>query len=127
MHAVDLFKRTRAFKGWPAEQVNAFAMQLDGIIARHLRLGFSVIVRDDDYRAIYAGGPKPRRSRLDSKYGVCFRPALPLCHPLSPRNCGANRSGDALWKNPTTGMAPAARAPIEVKSQLARLSKGYRE
>jgi hypothetical protein len=76
VHAVDLFKRTRAFKGWSAEQVNAFAMQLDGVIARHLQLGFSVIVRDDDYRAIYAEGPKPRRSRLDSKYGVCFRACL---------------------------------------------------
>jgi hypothetical protein len=76
VHAVDLFKRTRAFKGWPAEQVNAFAKQLDGVIARHLQLGFSVIVRDDDYRAIYAEGPKPRRSRLDSKYGVCFRACL---------------------------------------------------
>ena len=76
VHAVDLFKRTRAFKGWSAEQANAFAMQLDGVIARHLQLGFSVIVRDDDYRAIYAGGPKPRRSRLDSKYGVCFRACL---------------------------------------------------
>lgn len=76
VHAVDLFKRTRAFKGWSAQQANAFAMQLDGVIARHLQLGFSVIVRDDDYRAIYAGGPKPRRSRLDSKYGVCFRACL---------------------------------------------------
>jgi hypothetical protein len=76
VHAVDLFKRTRAFKGWPAEQVNAFAVQLDGVIARHLQLGFSVIVRDDDYRAIYAEEPKPRRSRLDSKYGVCFRACL---------------------------------------------------
>jgi hypothetical protein len=76
VHAVDLFKRTRAFKGWPAEQVNAFAVQLDGVIARHLQLGFSVIVRDNDYRTIYAEGPKPRRSRLDSKYGVCFRACL---------------------------------------------------
>ena len=51
-------------------------MQLDGVIARHLQLGFSVIVRDNDYRTIYAEGPKPRRSRLDSKYGVCFRACL---------------------------------------------------
>ena len=76
VHAVDLFKRTRTFKGWPAEKVNAFAVQLDGVIARHLQLGFSVIVRDNDYRTIYAEGPKPRRSRLDSKYGVCFRACL---------------------------------------------------
>jgi len=98
VHAVDLFKRTRAFKGWPAEKVNAFAVQLDGVIARHLQLGFSVIVRDNDYRTIYAEGPKPRRSRLDSKMACAFGPALPLCHPLSPRNCGSRVKGKAHAK-----------------------------
>jgi Protein of unknown function (DUF3800) len=76
VHAVDLFKRTKQFRKWPTERVNAFAAQLDGVIARHMELGFSVIVRDDDYRKIYVEGPKPRRSRLDSKYGVCFRACL---------------------------------------------------
>jgi hypothetical protein len=76
MHAVDLFKRTKQFKDWPAERVNAFAVQVDGVIARHMQVGFSVIIRDDDYRKIYVEGPRPRRSRLDSKYGVCFRACL---------------------------------------------------
>jgi len=76
VHAVDLFKRTKQFKEWPAARVNTFAMQLDGVIARNLQLGFSVIIRDDDYRTIYADGSRPRRSRLDSKYGVCFRACL---------------------------------------------------
>ena len=76
MHAVDLFKRTKQFKEWPAERVNAFATELDGVIARHMQLGFSVIIRDDDYRKIYVDGERPRRSRLDSKYGVCFRACL---------------------------------------------------
>jgi hypothetical protein len=76
VHTVDLFKRTKQFKEWPAARVNTFAMQLDGVIARNLQLGFSVIIRDDDYRTIYADGSRPRRSRLDSKYGVCFRACL---------------------------------------------------
>src|SRR6266849_4013571 len=76
VHAVDLFKRTRQFKEWPAERVNGFAVQLDGVIGRHMQLGFSVIIRDDDYRKIYAEGPRPPRARLDSKYGVCFRACL---------------------------------------------------
>jgi hypothetical protein len=79
VHAVDLFKRTRQFKEWPAERVNTFAVQLDGLIARHMELGFSVVVRDDDYRKIYVEGARPRRSRLDSKYGVCFRACLAFC------------------------------------------------
>jgi Protein of unknown function (DUF3800) len=76
VHAVELFKRTKQFKGWSTERVNAFAMQVDGVIARHIQLGFSVIIRDDDYRKIYVEGPRSRRSRLDSKYGVCFRACL---------------------------------------------------
>ena len=76
VHAVDLFKRTKQFRKWPAARVNAFAVQLDGLIARHLELGFSIVVRDDDYRKIYVEGARPRRSRLDSKYGVCFRACL---------------------------------------------------
>jgi hypothetical protein len=41
--------------------VNALALSLDGVIARYLQLGFSVIVRDDDYKNIYGAGPHPRR------------------------------------------------------------------
>ena len=76
VHAVDLFKRTKQFREWRADQVNTFAAQLDGVIARHLELGFSIVIRDDDYREIYIEGAGPRRSRLDSKYGVCFRACL---------------------------------------------------
>jgi hypothetical protein len=76
IHAVDLFKRTKQFKGWKAVDVNALAVSLDGVIAKHLQLGFSIIVRDDDYRSIYAAGPHPRRPPKDSKYGVLFRACL---------------------------------------------------
>jgi hypothetical protein len=76
IHAVDLFKRTKQFKGWKAEDVNALAVSLDGVIAAHLQVGFSVIVRDDDYKNIYGAGPHPRRLAKDTKYGVCFRACL---------------------------------------------------
>jgi hypothetical protein len=61
IHAVDLFRRTKQFRGWKPEDVNALALSLDGVIARYLQLGFSVIVRDDDYKNIYSAGPHPRR------------------------------------------------------------------
>jgi hypothetical protein len=61
IHAVDLFRRTKQFRGWKPEDVNALALSLDGVIARYLQLGFSVIVRDDDYKNIYGAGPHPRR------------------------------------------------------------------
>jgi hypothetical protein len=76
IHAVELFKRTKQFKGWKAEDVNALAVSLDEVIATHLQVGFSVVVRDDDYKNIYGAGPHPRRLAKDSKYGICFRACL---------------------------------------------------
>jgi hypothetical protein len=76
IHAVDLFKRAKQFRDWKPEDVNALALSLDGVIARHLQLGFSIVVRDDDYRNIYGAGPHPKRPVKDTKYGVCFRACL---------------------------------------------------
>lgn len=76
VHAVDLFKRTRQFKGWKAADVNSLAIALDRVIAQHLPVGFAVIVRDDDYRNIYGAGPQPKRARKDTKSAVCFRACL---------------------------------------------------
>jgi len=80
IHAVELFKRTKQFKGWKAEDANALAVSLDHVIARHLQLGFSVVIRDDDYKSIYKTGPKPRHFPKHSKYGLCFRACL-ICGP----------------------------------------------
>jgi hypothetical protein len=76
IHTVDLLQSTRQFKGWKSDEVNALVISLDNVIARHLQLGFSVIIRDDDYRNIYGAGPHPRRPQKDTKYGVLFRACL---------------------------------------------------
>jgi hypothetical protein len=76
IHAVDLFKRTKQFKGWKAEDVNALATALNAVIDAHLQVGFSIIVRDDDYNSVYKVGPGPRRLPKDTKYGVLFRACL---------------------------------------------------
>lgn len=80
IHAVELFKRTKQFKGWKAEDVNALAVSLDRVIATHLQVGWAVVVRDDDFKSIYRAGPHPRRLPKDTKYGVCFRAVL-TCVP----------------------------------------------
>src|SRR5271169_4375019 len=76
IHGVELSKRTGQFKGWKAQDANALMVSLDNVIATQLELGFSVIVRDDDYKSIYGAGPHPRRIPKDTKYGVCFRACL---------------------------------------------------
>lgn len=76
VHAVDLFKRTKQFKGWKAADANSLAIALDRVIAKHLPVGFAVVVRDDDYKNIYGAGWQPKRARKDTKYAVCFRACL---------------------------------------------------
>jgi hypothetical protein len=39
IHAVELFKRTKQFKGWKTEDVNALAVSLDYVITTHLQFG----------------------------------------------------------------------------------------
>src|SRR5258708_6875504 len=75
IHAVDLFRRTKQFRGWKSEDVDALALALDGVIARYLQLGF-VVIRDDNYKNTYGAGPHPKRPVKDTKYGVCFRACL---------------------------------------------------
>jgi hypothetical protein len=62
IHGVELSKRTRQFKCWKADAVNALMLSLDSVIATHLQLGFSVIVRDDDYKNVYGVGPPAPRT-----------------------------------------------------------------
>jgi Protein of unknown function (DUF3800) len=76
VHAVDLFKRTKQFKGWSADAVKRFAISLDSTIAKHLQLGFSVVIRADDYRSVYKTADRPKKIPLDTKYGCCFRACL---------------------------------------------------
>ena len=70
IHAVELFKRTKQFRGWKSEDVDALALSLDGVIARYLQLGFSVI-RDDDYKT-----PTARAAPEAPGEGFCFRGCL---------------------------------------------------
>jgi hypothetical protein len=80
IHAVELFKQTKQFRGWKAADVNALAASIDGIIASHLQLGFAAVIRTNDYKAIYAADPRPRR--LDSKYGLRSYPVRAGRAPL---------------------------------------------
>lgn len=68
--------------------MNALALSLDGVIARYLQLGFSVIVGDDDHKNIYGAAPHPKRLVKDTKYGVCFRASL----AFEPSLIGSNSS-----------------------------------
>jgi hypothetical protein len=101
IHAVDLFRRTKQFRGWKPEDVNALVLSLDGVIARYLQLGFSVIVRDDDYQNIYGAGPHPKRPRQQGLYELLFHLANLHVEPTEVRPLRREReAAEAMKANP---------------------------
>src|SRR5262249_1516457 len=120
VHAVDLFKRKKQFKEWPAERVNALAVQLDGVIARHLQLGFSVIIRDNDYRK-FTSRDHGRAERGSIANMACvFGPALLLPPPTLRRNCSSSarrrsrrkRRSISFWRTAIATSATPAGSSI---------------
>lgn len=75
-HAKDFHAGNGDFDGW---KVNARIRFLDafGTIGNEtLVAACNVVLKMGDYRAFYANGDKPRKMRLDTAYGLCFRSAL---------------------------------------------------
>jgi hypothetical protein len=76
LHSHHLLHRNGEFKGWSVVKAIKFAEAAEDICQRHTMFGFAVVMKIDDFRANYAEGTKPRKSQLDTKYGVCFRACL---------------------------------------------------
>jgi hypothetical protein len=76
LHAVDLFNRTKKFRGWAFEQIAELVTTANDITERNILFGVVSVLTNDDFVMAYRRGSKPRKISLDSKYGVCFRYAL---------------------------------------------------
>lgn len=64
------------FKGWDIERKQAFMGKASALAPKNLEFGFSVTMRDVDYKRLYLAGGRPKGGRLDSRYGLCFRHCL---------------------------------------------------
>jgi hypothetical protein len=60
-HGKDLEKGKKQFKNWPRKKRNALILEADRIVATHLELGVTAIIRANDYDAIYKSAPNPSR------------------------------------------------------------------
>jgi hypothetical protein len=73
------FKKSRGdFKGWTDQQRLALLRELLPIVenANAFTEGVTVTLDNADYEANYRGGETPRKLRIESKYGLCFRNCL---------------------------------------------------
>src|SRR5271166_3425584 len=68
----ELVQGTKQFKNWPIIKRKAFQDDANRIIHKHLELGVTTVIRQDDYDSIYKSAPNPRKLRKDSKFGVLF-------------------------------------------------------
>jgi len=75
-HTKKFKRRTGDFRGWNPFQQLALVMDLGALTERAFTEAVVFTLDNADYEATYKGGDKPRRLRIESKYGLCFRNCL---------------------------------------------------
>ena len=75
-HTKKLKKRDGDFRGWSDRQIFAMMNDLAMITSTAFTEGVSFTLDNADYETEYRSGSGPRKLRLDSKYGLCFRQCL---------------------------------------------------
>jgi hypothetical protein len=88
-HTKKFKKKDGDFRGWTTDQCFALMNDLAPMTAAAFTEGVTVALDNAAYEAEYRLGDKPKRLRLDSKYGLCFRNCL-LFFALEA--CRLNRS-----------------------------------
>ncbi len=75
-HTKKFKRREGDFRGWSNEQCSALMAELAQITSHAFTEGVTMTLDNASYEADYKAGEKPRKLRLDSKYGLCFRQCL---------------------------------------------------
>lgn len=75
-HTKKFKRRTGDFKGWNPHKQVALMLDLAKLTEGAFAESVTFVLDNADYEATYKKGNKPRRLRLESKYGLCFRNCL---------------------------------------------------
>jgi hypothetical protein len=81
-HAFEIFhtkkfkKRDGDFRGWDDDRMFALMNDLAVITSTGFTEGVTFLLDNAAYDAEYKAGDSPKKLRLDSKYGLCFRNCL---------------------------------------------------
>jgi len=73
LHMKELRHGEGPYEGWPEPMKRAITQTAAEIIAENTDFGTSVVLRSQDYRECFVAGEKPRKMRIDTQYGLCFR------------------------------------------------------
>ncbi|MCH8112992.1 MAG: DUF3800 domain-containing protein [Proteobacteria bacterium] len=77
IHTKDIVQGSGVFSNraeWPVDRREALFAKAADLAPRHALFGMTVFLRNDDYDQVYANvmARKPRKLKLDTKYGICF-------------------------------------------------------
>lgn len=75
-HAKDFKAKAREFSGWSDDRCSQLIGELSQLVEQNLTEGLAVFLEHSRYMNEYRASPVPKKMRLDSQYGVCFRACL---------------------------------------------------
>jgi len=75
-HTKKFKRRLGDFKGWDVFKQLALMLELAKLTEGAFTEAVTFTLSNAEYEASYKGGDKPRRLRLESRYGLCFRNCL---------------------------------------------------
>jgi hypothetical protein len=123
------------FKGWSVKQKGDFMAAAAKVALKNLAFGFTIILKDDDYKKHYVADHRPKEIPIDSRYGLCFRYCLGIL-PTYAKEAFKDReldihfvlesggpSGDAhrVWKKVRASRKPNEQ---EIIKTLKTLTEG---
>jgi hypothetical protein len=88
-HSKEFKANKPPYRGWPQSKKYKFITRAAKIVSRHASFGFSICLKNDEYRSIYRHGP-PLRSHIDSEYATCFRYCLSTIPHIAREAEGGN-------------------------------------
>lgn len=132
-HGTDMLGRKKQFRGWSDSRCLRFIERAQRIVGRHTRIGFAANIDIHDYKTVYRAAERPRKLKIDSKYGLCFRVMLVEMPRLIRRSLPDGNhtihfvleSGDANCGDAKAIFDEAKKgAPDELRSMLGTLTYG---
>jgi hypothetical protein len=120
IHAIDLKHGRKAFKDkdkWPFPRRLALANELERLTEAHTICSLSVLLKGTDYNSEYLGGDKclsRRRSKTDSRYGVCARVYLSMLSLLAERYGGKDAQVTVIFEDGSKNRG----APQEILKEM---------
>ena len=63
-HSKKMRQSKGEFKGWKVEQKRAFMSMAANLALKHLEFGFTIAMKDEDYKRVYLAGGRPKGGKV---------------------------------------------------------------